>query len=102
MTVTEICKWLESSNFNEGDRLPSVRSAAESFDASTCTVFRAYRKLAAEGKIYGEYGNGFFWGAKKAPAADMPVREHVTERLERLLLEDWKSGRISADAPLPR
>ena len=101
MTVNEICKWLEASNFNEGDRLPSVRSAAESFDASTCTVFRAYRKLAAEGKVYGEHGNGFFWGEKRAPAADMPVREHVTERLERLLLEDWKSGRISADTPLP-
>lgn len=101
MTVTEICKWLEASNFNEGDRLPSVRSAAESFDASTCTVFRAYRKLVAEGKVYGEHGNGFFWGKKKTPAAEMPVREHVTERLERLLLEDWKSGRISADTSLP-
>ena len=101
MTVTEICKWLESANFKQGDRLPSVRSAAESFEASTCTVFRAYRKLVADGKVYGEHGNGFFWGAKKAPAAGMPVREHVTERLERLLLEDWKSGRISADAPLP-
>ena len=45
MTVNEICKWLESSNFREGDRLPSVRSVSERLSASTCTVFRAYRKL---------------------------------------------------------
>lgn len=66
MTVTEICKWLESANFKQGDRLPSVRSAAESFEASTCTVFRAYRKLVADGKVYGEHGNGFFWDKEGA------------------------------------
>ena len=101
MTVNEICKWLEASKYKEGARLPSVRTVAERLSTSTCTVFRAYRKLIEAKKVYGEHGNGYFWGAKKAPAADMPVREHVTERLERLLLEDWKSGRISADTPLP-
>ena len=101
MTVNEICKWLESSNFRDGDRLPSVRSVSERLSASTCTVFRAYRKLIDKKKVYGEQGNGYFWGAVKVALPEPPVREQVVERLERLLQEDWKSGRFATDAPLP-
>ena len=101
MTVEEICKWLEASNFNDGDRLPSVRKVSELLATSTCTVFRAYRKLIEEKKAYGEHGNGYFWGAQKVAPPEPPVREHVVERLERLLLEDWKSGKVAPDAPLP-
>ena len=101
MTVEEICKWLEASKFREGDRLPSVRSVSERLSTSTCTVFRAYRKLIDAKKVYGEHGNGYFWGAAKVAMPEPPVREQVVERLERLLQEDWKSGRLSADAPLP-
>ena len=101
MTVEEICKWLEASKFREGDRLPSVRSVSERLSTSTCTVFRAYRKLIDAKKVYGEQGNGYFWGAAKFAMPEPPVREQVVERLERLLQEDWKSGRLSADAPLP-
>ena len=101
MTVEEICKWLEASKFREGDRLPSVRSVSERLSTSTCTVFRAYRKLIDAKKVYGEQGNGYFWGAAKVAMPEPPVREQVVERLERLLQEDWKSGRLSADTPLP-
>lgn len=99
MTVDDFCKWLENGGFKDGDRLPSVRDVAASSGASTCTVYRAYRKLARQGKVYGEHGNGFFWGRKEKIA--VAVHEHETERLERLLLEEWKSGRITADEPLP-
>jgi DNA-binding transcriptional regulator YhcF (GntR family) len=101
MTVNEICKWLESSNFREGDRLPSVRSVSEQLSASTCTVFRAYRKLIDKKKIHGEQGNGYFWGAVKVALPEPPVREQVVERLERLLQEDWKSGKFATDSALP-
>ena len=101
MTVAEICKWLEASKFKEGARLPSVRTVAERLSTSTCTVFRAYRKLIDARKVYGEQGNGYFWGAAKDAMPEPPVREQVVERLERLLQEDWKSGRFATDAPLP-
>ena len=101
MTVSEICKWLESSDFKEGDRLPSVRSVSEQLSASTCTVFRAYRKLIDQKKIYGEQGNGYFWGREKVAPPEPHVHEHVVERLERLLQEDWKSGRFATDSALP-
>ncbi|OWV00740.1 GntR family transcriptional regulator [Fibrobacter sp. UWR2] len=101
MTVEEICKWLEASKFKDGARLPSVRTVAERFSTSTCTVFRAYRKLIEAKKAYGEHGNGYFWGAAKVAVPEPLVHEQVVERLERLLQEDWKSGRFSTDAPLP-
>ena len=101
MTVEQICKWLESSNFKEGDRLPSVRSVADALSASTCTVFRAYRKLIDGKKVYGEQGNGYFWGSGKVAPPEPPVHEHVVERLERLLQEDWKSGNFATDSALP-
>lgn len=99
MTVEDFCKWIESSGYKDGDRLPSVREVASSSGASTFTVFRAYKNLVAQGKIYSERGNGYFWG-KKAEI-EVAVHERETDRLERLLLEDWKSGKISAGNPLP-
>lgn len=99
MKVEDFCKWLESAGFKDGDRLPSVRDVASSSGASTCTVFRAYKKMVEEGKIYAEHGNGHFWGRKPEFAVD--VHERESDRLERLLLEAWKSGRISTNGPLP-
>ena len=99
MTVDEFCKWIESSGFKDGARLPSVRKVAASQGASTFTVFQAYKRLVEQGKIYGEHGNGYFWGQK--PEIVVDAGEHETERLERLLLEDWKSGKISVDSTLP-
>ena len=99
MTIEDFCKWIESSNFKDGERLPSVREVAASSGASTFTVFRAYKKLAFQGKIYAEHGNGYFWGAK--PKIEVSAHECETERVERLLLEDWKSGKISVNRPLP-
>ena len=99
MTVADFCKWIESSGFKDGDRLPSVRDVASSSGASTYTVFRAYKSLVALGKVYAERGNGYFWGRK--PELAVSVHERESDRLERLLLEDWKSGKISAGSPLP-
>ena len=99
MTVADFCKWIETSGFKDGDRLPSVRDVASSSGASTYTVFRAYKSLVALGKVYAERGNGYFWGRK--PELAVSVHERESDRLERLLLEDWKSGKISAGSPLP-
>ena len=99
MTIEDFCKWIESVGYKDGDRLPSVREVAASSGASTFTVFRAYKKLASQGKIYAEHGNGFFWGTK--PKIEASAREYETERVERLLLDAWKSGKISVDNPLP-
>ena len=99
MTVEDFCKWIESSGFKDGDRLPSVREVAASSGASTFTVFRAYKSLVAQGKIFAEHGNGYFWGRK--PEIAVAVHEREGARLERLLQDAWKSGKISADSPLP-
>ena len=53
MTVADFCKWIESSGFKDGDRLPSVRDVASSSGASTYTVFRAYKSLVAQWLLLG-------------------------------------------------
>lgn len=99
MTMNDFYKWLESANFKNGDRLPSVREVASSLGASTFTVFRVYKGLTEQGKIYAEQGNGYFWGKK--PEIVISVHEREMERVERLLQESWESGKFSVDAPLP-
>ena len=99
MTVESFCNWLESSGFKDGERLPSVREVSKSLGTSTFTVFRAYKKMVGLGKVYGEHGNGYFWGRK--PEIAVALHEREGARLERLLLDAWKSGKISADSPLP-
>ena len=101
MTVEEIYNWLNSSIHKDGDRLPSVRKVASTFGTSTFTVFRAFKLLIEQNKIFGEQGNGYFWGQKHTQLPAIPLKENVEERIERLFIEDWKSGKISADQDLP-
>ncbi|WP_435607472.1 PLP-dependent aminotransferase family protein [Pseudomonas knackmussii] len=43
-----------------GERLPSIRSLADSLDVSKSTVVEAYERLAAEGLIASRRGSGFY------------------------------------------
>ena len=54
----------------EGDRLPSVRSFAETMGVSPSTVVEAYDRLEAEGVIRARRGSGFYvTGANLPPMA---------------------------------
>lgn len=69
--------------------------------ASTFTVFKEFKQLIDEKQIFGEQGNGYFWGQKKTHLPIIRPKESVEERIERLFVADWKSGKISADNDLP-
>ena len=101
MTVKEIYNWLSTSAHKDGDRLPSVRKVAATLGASTFTVFKAFKQLIDEKQIFGEQGNGYFWGQKNTHLPVIHPKESVEERIERLFVADWKSGKISADDDLP-
>ncbi|WP_395335976.1 PLP-dependent aminotransferase family protein [Novosphingobium sp. BL-8H] len=66
-----------------GDRLPSVRASAASFDVSPATVVEAYDRLVAEGLIEAVPRSGFYVsplaGAPQSPAARAPQREHAID-----------------------
>ena len=78
-----------------GDRLPSVRRAADLFDVSPATVVEAYDRLVAEGAIAAVARSGFFVshlsGAPQSPSARAPHRDPAIDPF-------WVS-RQSLDSP---
>ena len=64
---------IADGRLRRGDRMPSIRRAAELYRISRTTVQNAYFQLAAEGYIYAKPQSGYFVaGGPKAPAAPMP------------------------------
>ncbi|OBZ95724.1 GntR family transcriptional regulator [Pararhizobium polonicum] len=77
-----------------GDRLPSVRSFAETLGVSPSTVVEAYDRLSAEGVIRARRGSGFYVTSTNLPP--MALAEMGTPR-ERAVDPLWVS-RQSLDA----
>jgi DNA-binding LacI/PurR family transcriptional regulator len=50
-----------AAGLRAGERLPSVRQLAKRLQVSTATVQSVFQKLAEEGRIRSEVGNGSFW-----------------------------------------
>ena len=64
---------IADGRLRRGERMPSIRRAAELYRISRTTVQNAYFQLAAEGYIYAKPQSGYFVaGGPKAPAAPMP------------------------------
>lgn len=84
--VDTIAAQIGSGLLNEGDRLPSIRRAAEEFNVSKNTVVEAYDRLVAKGQIVARPGSGF----SVAPAARPPRSEaaprHVVEAVDSVSL----------------
>lgn len=58
--VDRISDSILSGEFNEDERLPSVRDYAASMEVNANTAMRAYEKLTDKGLIYNRRGIGFF------------------------------------------
>ena len=64
---------IADGRLRRGERMPSIRRAAELYWISRTTVQNAYFQLAAEGYIYAKPQSGYFVaGGPKAPATPMP------------------------------
>ena len=64
---------IADGRLRRGERMPSIRRAAELYRISRTTVQNAYFQLAAEGYIYAKPQSGYFVaGGPKAPATPMP------------------------------
>lgn len=75
---------IADGRLRRGDRMPSIRQAAELYRISRTTVQNAYFQLAAEGYIYAKPQSGYFVaGGPKAPApAIPPTQEQAPPRLD--------------------
>ena len=64
---------ITDGRLRRGDRMPSIRKAAELYRISRTTVQNAYFQLAAEGYIYAKPQSGYFVaGGLKAAAPTLP------------------------------
>lgn len=56
----QVKKDIEQGNIVYGERLPGIRTLAQTLDIARNTVSRAYAQLAVEGYIQARHGSGFF------------------------------------------
>lgn len=76
---------IKSGALQAGDRLPSIRSLAESVQVNKLTIIEAYNVLEAEGVICARQGSGYFVNTEPvactnlkptfAPAQDVIIKE---------------------------
>ncbi|MDC0737123.1 PLP-dependent aminotransferase family protein [Cognatishimia sp. SS12] len=70
--IADIQRRIATRMLMAGDKLPSIRAAAQKFDLSPTTVADAYDRLVADGSITARRGAGFF-------VADKPQAFSVSE-----------------------
>ena len=78
---------IASGVLKAGQRLPSIRRAAEDFEVSKNTMVEAYDRLTARGLVQGVQGSGFFVTETDTGAApDLPQPPHMTEAFDQVSL----------------
>jgi DNA-binding transcriptional MocR family regulator len=110
MTLTEtvmqdIQRRIETNALKVGDRLPSIRRAADEFGVSKNTIVEAYDRLLAAGFVKARQGYGFTVVDNRRPASGERPR-HVAEAVDiaSLLsaqLEESFSIRVGDGRPPP-
>jgi DNA-binding transcriptional regulator YhcF (GntR family) len=78
---------IERSELKAGDRLPSLRDAAEAAGVNVNTVRAVYAKLEAAGVVTSEQGRGTFVSAAPAARDDAAARRCLHEEIARLEAE---------------
>lgn len=68
---------IERGQMRGGERLPSIRSAAQAFGVSKNTMVDAYERLVATGLIESRPGSGFYVSQRRTKAAAVPTAEAV-------------------------
>jgi len=74
-----ICENILLHNWNEGERIPSVREFAVSIQVNPNTVMRTYSLLQEEGIITNQRGIGFSVAEKGIESAKEFVKKQVME-----------------------
>jgi DNA-binding transcriptional MocR family regulator len=79
--VAAVTRLIETEALKVGEKLPSIRRAAEEYAVSKNTVIEAYERLAAAGLIMSRPGSGFTVKRRERLAAsDRPL--HVAEAID--------------------
>lgn len=77
----EIAASIRAGTLRPGDRLPSVRQAAASWQVNASTVFQAYYRLEARGLVRAQARSGYYVAAAAVPAEPEDTSEPDTDSI---------------------
>ncbi|MEH2303589.1 MAG: winged helix-turn-helix domain-containing protein [Nostoc sp.] len=66
-----ISRLIKSGALKSGDRLPSIRSLAESLQVNKLTIIEAYNVLEADGIVSARQGSGYFVSSVSLKSANL-------------------------------
>lgn len=66
-----ISRLIKSGALKSGDRLPSIRSLAESLQVNKLTIIEAYNVLEADGIVSARQGSGYFVSSVSVKSANL-------------------------------
>ena len=72
--VELVAERLAKGAYKEGERLPSVRRAAQDHGISKNTMAEAYDRLVAQGLLEARPGSGFYVSRLELPRTSAPIR----------------------------
>lgn len=76
--ITEMERQMKEGQYRPGDKLPSVRSAAEIYGCSVSTILRAYAELERTHTIYSIPQSGYYMVENSADSAAAGVKGYLT------------------------
>jgi DNA-binding transcriptional MocR family regulator len=79
---------IERGEWKTNDRLPSIRLLAEEVSVHRLTVFRAYRQLTADGKVYVKDKSGYYVSGGNVPSNKVDGGAVVASYLQSSQLSD--------------
>lgn len=83
--VAHVGLLVETGAYRSGERLPSIRQAAQEHDVSKNTMAEAYDRLVARGVLEARIGSGYYVAHFNVPRAQT-VRPHVAEAVDQVSL----------------
>ncbi len=81
---TQIKRAIITSQIEEGDALPSIRSLAKDLRISVITTKRAYEELERNGYVHSVAGKGFFVAPKDEERIKETHLSQIKEHMERI------------------
>lgn len=88
LIYNDISEKISNGEYREGDRIPSEKELAESYDVSRITSKKALEMLAEEGRIIRMAGKGSFVAGEKGTVIQKPAPEKK-ERLIGVILDGF-------------
>ncbi|MBU3192127.1 PLP-dependent aminotransferase family protein [Clostridium bowmanii] len=80
-------KMIDENNFDDGEKLPSIRKLAKILKVNEVTVVSAYKKLEAEGYAYQKMGSGTY---AKRRDTNIKFKKEYSNTLKKIHGEDLK------------